>query len=79
MLVLNIILAMAVVAVLLGLLSWAIISSRRDPLLVKADIRQPAAAPPSGHRRYAPHPHWPGGHWPQQGARRSVSGRPVSD
>lgn len=64
-LALNAVLAIVVVAALLRLLSWAIISSRRDGLPVKIDVREPARRP-YAPRPHAAHPHWPNGHRPQQ-------------
>jgi hypothetical protein len=71
-LALNLVLAVVVVAALLRLLSWAIISSRGDRLPVKTDARQPARHP-YGPRSHAPHPHWRDGHRAQQGARAPVT------
>jgi hypothetical protein len=71
-LALNIVLAFVLVAALLGLLSWAIISSRGDQLRVNADARQPARRP-YGPRPHAPHPYWREGHRAQQGARTPVT------
>ena len=71
-LALNLILAIVVVAALLRLLSWAIISSRGDQLPVKVDVREPARRP-YGPRPHAPHPHWPNGHRAQQGSREPVT------
>jgi hypothetical protein len=70
-LVLNLLLAIAVVGVVLRLLSWAIISSRSDQVPVVSEIRHPAP------RRHSPHPHAPHPHWPsvtrqQQGSRDSA-------
>lgn len=71
-LALNLVLTTVVVAALLRLLSWAIISSRGDQLPVKTDARQPARRP-YGPRPHAPHPHWRDGHRAQQGARAPVT------
>jgi hypothetical protein len=71
-LALNLVLAIVVVAALLRLLSWAIISSRGDQLPVKTDGRQPARRP-YGARPHAPHPHWPEGHRAHQGAREPLA------
>ncbi len=70
-LALNLVLAVVVVAALLGLLSWAIISSRGDQP-VETDVRQPARRP-YGARPHTPHPHWPDGHRAQQGAPEPVA------
>jgi hypothetical protein len=69
-LALNLVLAILVVAALLRLLSWAIISSRADQLQVKADTRR---APHPYARPHVSHPHWPNTHRPQQGARTPVT------
>jgi hypothetical protein len=71
-LVLNIVLAIVLAAALLGLLSWAIISSRGEQLRVKADARQPARRP-HGARPHVPHPYWREGRRVQQGARGPVT------
>jgi hypothetical protein len=71
-LALNIALAIVVVAAVLRLLSWAIISSRGDRLPVKTDTRQPARHP-YAPRPHAPHPYWREGHRTQQGARAPVT------
>jgi hypothetical protein len=71
-LALNIVLAIVLVAALLGLLSWAIISSRGDHMRVNADVRQPARRP-YAPRPHAPHPYWREGHRAQQGARAPVT------
>lgn len=63
-LILNAILAIAVVAMLLRLLSWAIISSRREQLPVAVESRQRVPRG-YGHRPHAPHPHWPSAGRPQ--------------
>jgi hypothetical protein len=70
-LVLNLVLAIAVVGVLLRLLSWAIISSRSDQLPVVSEIRRPAPRPHSP-RPHSPHPHWPSVNRQQQGGRDSA-------
>ena len=57
-LILNAILAIAIVGVLLRLLSWAIIRSRSEQLPVTIESRQRVARG-DGHRPHAPHPHWP--------------------
>jgi hypothetical protein len=67
-LALNLVLAVVVVAALLRLLSWAIISSRADKLPVETAVQQPAQRPYSP-RPHAPHPYWREGHRAQQGAR----------
>jgi hypothetical protein len=71
-LALNLVLAIVVVAALLRLLSWAIISSRGDQLPVNTAVRQPARRP-YGPRPHAPHPHWPNGHRAQQPFKMPVS------
>ena len=71
-LALNIVLAIVLVAALLGLLSWAIISSRGDQLRVNADVRQQARRP-YGPRPHAPHPYWREGHRAQHGARSPLA------
>jgi hypothetical protein len=71
-LVLNVVLVFAVVGMVVGLLSWAIVSSRGERLPVKTAVRQPAPHPYAA-RSHAPHPHWPNGHWPQQGGREPVT------
>jgi hypothetical protein len=71
-LALNIVLAIVLVAALLGLLSWAIISSRGDHMRVNADARQQARRP-YVPRPHAPHPYWREGHRAQQGARAPVT------
>jgi hypothetical protein len=71
-LVLNVVLVIAVVGMVVGLLSWAIISSRADRPPVATAVRQPAPRP-SGAPSHAPHPHWPNGHWPQQRSREPVA------
>jgi hypothetical protein len=71
-LALNIVLAIVVVAALLRLLSWAIISSRGDQLPVKTAAQQPARRP-YGARPHTPHPHWPEAHRAQQGAREPLA------
>jgi hypothetical protein len=71
-LALNIVLAIVLVAALLGLLSWAIISSRGDQLRVHTDARQPARRP-YGPRPHAQHPYRREGHRAQQGARAPVT------
>jgi hypothetical protein len=63
-LILNAILAIAVVGVLLPLLSWAIIRSRKEQLAVTIESRQRAPGG-YGHRPHAPHPHWPTAGRPQ--------------
>ena len=70
-LALNLVLAIVVVAALLRLLSWAIISSPTDQLQVKADTRRAARHPYA--RPHVSHPHWPNTHRPQQGARTPVT------
>lgn len=62
-LVLNAILAIAVVGALLRLLSWAIIRSRREQLPVTIESRQRVARG-YAHRPHA-HPQWPTGGRPQ--------------
>lgn len=64
MLVLNIVLAIAVIAGVLCLLSWAIVSSRAEPPLT-SQVRplHPYARP---HIR---HPYWTAAHRPQLGSR----------
>jgi hypothetical protein len=71
-LALNLVLAVVVVAALLRLLSWAIISSRGDNLPVETAVQQPARRP-YGPRPHAPHPYWREGHRTQQGARAPVT------
>jgi hypothetical protein len=70
-LALNLVLAVVVVAALLRLLSWAIISSRTE-LQVKAVPRRSARHPYA--RPHVSHPHWPDGHRAQRGV-----GSPVTD
>jgi hypothetical protein len=70
-LALNLVLAVLVVAALLRLLSWAIISSRADQLQVRTDTRQPAPHPYA--RPHVSHPHWPTTHRSQQGAHTPVT------
>lgn len=69
-LALNAVLAIVVVAALLRLLSWAIVSSHRDELPVRIDVREPARRPyaprPHSPHPHSPHPHWPSGHLAQQ-------------
>ena len=50
-LALNLVLAIVVVAALVRVLGWAIISSRGDQLPVRVDVREPARRP------YRPRPH----------------------
>jgi hypothetical protein len=69
-LALNLVLAVLVVAALLRLLSWAIISSRTE-LQVKTVTRRPARHPYA--RPHVSHPHWPNAHLPQQNARTPVT------
>lgn len=71
-LALNLALAIVVVAALLTLLSWAIISSRRDQLPVRTDARQPSRRP-YGPRPHSPHPHRREGHRSQHGIPASVA------
>jgi hypothetical protein len=66
-LALNLVLAVLVVAALLRLLSWAIISSRTEQPQVKAGARHPYARP------HVSHPHWPNTHRPQHGAPTPVT------
>lgn len=56
-LVLNVILAVAVIGAVLRLLSWAIASSRPDRPRLVSDIRRPAPRPHTP-RPHAPHPQW---------------------
>ena len=69
-LALNLVLAVVVVAGLLRLLSWAIISSRTE-LQVKTVARRPARHPYA--RPHVSHPHWPKTHLSQQGVRTPVT------
>jgi hypothetical protein len=69
-LALNLVLAIIMVAALLRLLSWAIISSRPE-LQVKTVTRRPARHPYA--RPHVSHPHWPNAHLSQQGARTPVT------
>jgi hypothetical protein len=71
-LALNLVLAIVVVAALLRLLSWAIISSRGDTLPVTTAAQQPVRRPYGTHP-HAPHPHWPDGYRVQQGTRAPVT------
>jgi hypothetical protein len=77
LLILNIVLAVVVVVAMLRLLSWAIISSRGNQMLVRTANRQPVPRPyaprPHAPRPHAPRPHWPSAHRPQQ------SHAPVTD
>ena len=73
-LILNAVLAIAVVGVVVRLLSWAIVSSRADQLPQRSDNRFRALRPHTP-RPHAPHPHWPSANrQPARDSREPVTG-----
>ena len=73
-LILNAVLAIAVVGMIVRLLSWAIVSSRADLLPQTTDHRFRAPLP-HNPRPHAPHPHWPSANrQPVRESREPVTG-----